>query len=348
LGTANSAPKPFKKNIMIFYNFTQRKKGVSLYFNAVLFMLLIMVSACDQYKDEIVDPPPLQLDYMKIEERKNEGLLYLYGYFGDSTSQATVWINDLAITGELSFANIVSWQPYFIKCIIPPAGIKDGAGKVYVANKGSKSNVRTLNQWKGEIVFQRPDQGTIERTMWMDVYLRADADPHKNSTYYFTPVSGFASSSKLRYSIGGQGRSNYSSSCDVKMTASLTSANGVILPSFPFGDRASEDVYFQSALTFTNGRFEVTDIDVFKKDVSTKTMLVETCGPPSSYSVPYSLYGLPYELQQFNLEFEPNSKVIKAGQIVQKVSTEMGLVWDNGNVPFYDCFVSWKRMVPEY
>lgn len=314
-------------------------------------MLLLMVSACDQCKDEIdgpPPPPPLQLDYMEVEERQGEGLLYLYGNFGDSTAQATVWINDLAITGELVVESIVYWQPNLIKCIIPPAGIKDGAGKVYVANKGSKSNVRTLNQWKGQIVFHRPDQGTIERSIWMDVYLRADADPHKNIPYLFTPQSGFASSSKLRYSIGGQGSSSYSSSCQVTMTASLTSDIGVILPSFPFTDRASEDVYFQSVLAFTNRRFGVTYIDVFKKDVSTLDMVVETCGATSGYSLPHNLYGLPYELQQFNLEFEPNSKVIKAGQIVQKVSTEVGLQWDNGNVPTYDCFVSWNRMEPEY
>jgi hypothetical protein len=333
---------------MAFYNFPRRNNGFSLCFMAGLFMLAVMTSACDQ-KEEIDAPlPSLRLDYMEVEERQGEGLLYLYGSFGDSTAKASVWINNLEISGELSFANIVYWQANLIKCTIPPAGLKDGAGKVYVANKGAKSNVRTLNQWKGEIVFHRPDQGSIERSIWMDVYLRADADPHKNIPYLFTPQSGFASSSKLQYSLGGQGSSHYSSSCQVKMTASLTSGAGVILPSFPFGDRASEDVYFQSALTFTNRRFEVTYIDIFKKDVSTQTMLVETCGPASSYSAPHSLYGLPYALQQINFEFEPNSKVIKAGRIVQKESTEMGLQWDSGNVPIYECYVSWKRMVPEY
>lgn len=318
-------------------------------FLALLAVPCLFFTACEKEEDTPPPPPPLRLEYMEIEEHAASGLLYLHGYFGDSTAKASIWINNLQLNGTFEpSGHILSWEPYLIQCAIPGAYVKDGAGKVKVTNGGQVSNTRTLNRWKGTITFHRPDQGTLERTMWMDIYLRADADPHKALPFSLVQSSRFGAGSKLQYTMGGQGSSNYDNGCTTTVTAQLAPATGWINHDFSPTGPSSQESYFWSDLQFQNDQFVINYLDVFKLDATIKTLTVVSCGPSSTVSNPFSLYGLPSELQDIHLTLEPGTKAIKPGRITMQASTEMGLIWDAGQVPQYECFVDWGKMEAEF
>jgi hypothetical protein len=328
-----------------------RNKLLSVPTIMLLLLFTTLMASCDRCKEEDLPPPPppLRLDFMEIEEQQYAGVLYLYGYFGDSTANSTVWFNNLEINGSsIINGTILSWDNYLIICSIPKANDVLGAGEVYVTNNESKSNERTLNRWRGTLVFHRPDEGSLARTMWMNICLRADADPRKPNSLSLAPQSRFGAGTKLQYAIGGEGSSYYTSSCIVTLTAQIAQADGWIEHDFSLHNpQSSKEEFFWSALHFQGDRFEITDIAVLKSGVSTMTMTAQSCGPVSVVSNPIDLQGLPYEFQTLQLMIDPKTKAIQAGRMEQKTSTEMGLIWDNGNVPQYDIYIAWDQIPAE-
>jgi hypothetical protein len=318
------------------------------------FFLLFVLFSCKKSKDGSVDEKPrpiVRLDYIEVEEHATGGHLYLYGSFGDSSSTSKIKINDSWLSTDPTTLNghIISWKTNLIKCAIQTATSAIGHGKISVYNGGGKSSERILNVWEGDIIFTRPDAGSIKREIRFHVYLRADANTHPAISYLFTPQSSFASTSKAHYSVGGQGSSTYNDgSCLVSMTASLSTASGTIPIRIPFKNSTGIPEYFQCKMRFKNGKFEIKDLDVWKKDVSTRTILVQSCPGSSTSNFSYSLPTLHSGLKDFELEFEPNTKIIKAGQKTAQGSTEMGLIWNNGQVPQYGCSIKWDRMIPRY
>lgn len=314
-----------------------------------MLTLTLLVTACE--KDEDTDKPgsgaAWRLDYLEIKENAAGGLLYLHGYFGDSTANAAVFVNggEMTSTDSTYRGAIKAWQPWMITCQIPPAKSPYGKGPVYVRNKNIQSNTRTLRAWNGDILFHRPDQGSLEREIRMNVYLRADVDPHGNVARQY-PASSFGAQTKALYKLGGQGSSTYNDGggCVVTVTANLEPAEGEIFQLFPFTDRVGETEYFQSQVHFMDDHFDVTQLEIFKEKVSTRNMSSVYCPETSASEHQYDLYGPPYELAAFKLYIEPGTKKIKAGQLLHRASTEMGLIWDNGMVPQYDCTLSWEEM----
>jgi hypothetical protein len=312
-----------------------------------LFAMTLLGTACE--KDEVIDEPGsgLRLDYMEIKENALGGLLYLHGYFGDSTASAKVFVNggEMTQTDSTYRGAIKSWTPWMVTCQIPPAKSQYGKGAVYVRNNNKSSNTRMLRAWSGDVLFHRPDQGSLEREIRMRVYLRADIDV-PGSAVKLMPLSSFGVGSKALYKLGGQGTSTYNNdgSCMVTVIANLAPAEGEMLHLTPYTDRVGEPEYFQSEVVFQGDHFNVMNLDIFKEKVSTRTMTVNACGDPSDASFDYDLYGPPSELSTFNLHLDLASRTIKAGHILHRASTEMGLIWDNGAVPFYDCSLSWPMM----
>jgi hypothetical protein len=306
-------------------------------------------TACEKEENTQPPPPPLRLEYMEIEEHAASGLLYLHGYFGDSTANTGIWINNLQLSGKFEpDGHILSWEPYLIKCAVPAANLKEGAGKVKVSNGAQVSNTRTLNRWKGTITFHRPDEGTLKRSIWIDIVLRADADAHKALPFSLAQSSRFGAGSKLQYSISGQGSSNYNIPCSSTMTVQLEQATGWLQHDFSPSGPTSQESYFWSDVHFENDHFKVNYLDVFKLDATKLTRNVVSCGPPGTIIHPISLHGLPYELQAINLSLAPGTKAIKPGRITLMAGTEMGLIWDAGQVPQYECYVDWGTMEAEF
>jgi len=289
---------------------------------------------------------------MEVQEHATGAHLYLYGDFGDSSSTSKIRINDQLLTEDPASLNghIISWSPNLIVTGIQTATSGIGHGKVSVLNKGGESNKRTLNVWEGDIIYSRPDQGSLKTDIRFHVYLRADADPHPPINYLQPRTSSFASPSEAHYSVGGEGSSLYNSGgCQVNMTMRWAAASGKIPVRIPFKNTAGVPEYFQVKLKFKNRKFEVQTLDVWKNKVTTKSMTVVACGPPSVSNGHHILSSVHSKLQDFNMEFESeNSKVIKAGNITAVSNTESGLVWDNGSVPSYTATISWSRMVPKY
>lgn len=315
---------------------------------AILFAAALWCASCE--KDEDTKPAPtewpLKLEYMEVVEIPLAGELHLYGYFGDSSATSQVLINGNALpeaTPTNLGSRILSWQPWHVVCQIAKVEDPMGRGTVQVRNKGAVSNSRKLTAWHGEMLFRRPDEGTLEREVLFDVYLRADADPHKYAVPR-EPLSHLASGSKAHYALGGQGASTYSSDCQVTLIATLDPASGTLYPRFPLTDGSDKTNYFRSEIYFRNRRFEVKLLDVFKEKVSTLTMTSIYCPETSVATSEHNLYGLPYELQTFNLEPDPATKEIKPGKLTHMASTEVGLIWDEWKVPQYECTLEWGSM----
>jgi hypothetical protein len=316
---------------------------------AFLAALAPFFTSCE--KDETTKPEPpkpsLKLNYMEVVEVPLAGELYLYGYFGDSTKNGEVLINNMSVgRSDTTFSGrIISWKPWLIVCKIPDANKPNGRGKVQVRNQGLVSNTRKLTVWHGDINFHRPDQGTLKRDVQFSAYLRADADAHQYPAPLQQPTH-FASGSKAHYSIGGQGVSTYNAGCNVTLTATLSPASGTINPTFPITERPDMTEYFSSRIFFRNNRFEIERLEFYKQNVNTLTMNAVYCSETSTVQSEYDLLGLPSAFESFTLELEPGTKNIKPGRLTLMSSTEVGLVWDEGRVPQYECTLSWGTIKP--
>ena len=196
--------------------------------NLILFLFITASSltACQKEGTEkpVENPSTtFALDYMEVEENLFGAYLYLYGNFGDSSSNSKVKVGNTLLNANASAnGSILSWSPFYIKVSIGDPNDDTGAGYVSVLNGGKETNKRMLNVWEVSLLYKEPDEGTILKEVGFNVFLRADAHPHRNITTFTRPGT-FSARSEAYWAIGGQGQATYTAG---GMTMSLDTGSG--------------------------------------------------------------------------------------------------------------------------
>jgi hypothetical protein len=317
-----------------------------IYFYLIAFF--VAITACSKPADVPVPEPPapgFRLDYMEVQEDLFGAILYLYGNFGDSTATSKVKISNVTITGDPTGDGVILyWSSILIKVRIGDPDDDNGAGYVSVLSGGKETNKRMLNVWEGDMKYREPDEGTLEKEVTFRFALRADSKTHTPVAYAFTPGSSFAAaSSTALYKIGGEG------ACP-DLTVTLAGSNGTILWSPPYRDRVNADNNFQSEVQFKNRKFRISALSVHKKKATTKRTLAT--GSPQPYIVDFDFRVEVLNINDtFNIEFEGNTDVIKAGTWTGELhSTQYGLFWDPVEAMShrYRNTLQWPRLEPRF
>lgn len=319
--------------------------------NLILFFFLTVVSlaACKKEGTEKPFEGPsssFALDYMEVEENLFGAHLYLYGNFADSSSASKVKIGNTLLDGNASASGVIlSWSPFLIKVSIGDPNDDTGAGYVSVINGGKETNKRMLNVWELSMLYKEPDEGSILKEVRFNVFLRADANSHRNIMTFSRP-SSFSSRSEAYWAIGGQGHASYTGG---GMTISLENRSGMVIWAKPNQDNTNKDNNFQSEVLFKDGVFIISDLRMHKKDATRHSYLAH--GSPAPYITDYDFRVEPLPLNDtLKLELD-NNRAIKAGTIVTGPhGTQYDFTWDASEAPnhMHNFTLEWAKAEPRF
>jgi len=319
--------------------------------NLILFLFITASSltACQKEGTEKPIESPsttFALDYMEVEENLFGAHLYLYGNFGDSSSNSKVKVGNTLLNGNASAnGSILSWSPFYIKVSIGDPNDDTGAGYVSVLNGGKETNKRMLNVWEVSLLYKEPDEGTILKEVRFNVFLRADAHPHRNITTFTRPGT-FSARSEAYWAIGGQGQATYTGG---GMTISLENRSGMVTWAKPNQDNTNNDNNFQSEVLFKDGIFNITDLRMHKLKATRHSYLAH--GSPAPYITDYDFRVEVLEsAKPLELELD-NNRAIKAGNyITGPHGTQYDFTWDASEAPnhMHNFTLEWAKAEPRF
>jgi|GEM_PF-2454813 len=292
----------------------------------------------------------LRLSITSLQVDEAEGKLYLYGQFGDDPGpgKRSVTVHGTEVTVE-------EWAHGLITCKIPSSG-PGSAGDVVVKAGQHESNVRRLTEWRGELKFTHPAEGSILRTVLFDVHLRADVHSFRTApgqtpkpysqALNLVPVNSFARDCSAFYTLSGTGSSTYDDGCPSGVKVVWHDAQGTIPWTPPGVDNTQWDRHFATEVKLQPGGFKV-KLDVGVTRASTYEQTNTSCGNPATMTFPLHLNALPSAFREFTLAFDNNLN-IKADKKEIRLRGEAGMVYNAGQEAMFPVTLQWRAMQASY
>jgi hypothetical protein len=284
-------------------------------------------------------------------------MLYILGEFGDDPGPG----NRSVVINNVTYTKIESWGYGLIQMKIPSSG-PGTAGDVTVKIGDIESNTRRLTEWRGELRYTHPAEGSFMRTVVMDVHLRADIGnfrtapgetpkPFKDAYQLIFGGNSFAQDCDLFYSIGGTGTSEFrDGNCQYTFVSTWPVAQGTIDWTNPELGESSLKERFQSKVDLKpegfvcNLQFSVRDLE--KYTVKT-TQACPTRTNISTLSFPMYLPPPPPQIRDFTFEFDSNFN-LKAGKKEKMQPGGIGLRYNSESVPQFPVTLQWSGMQAQF
>jgi hypothetical protein len=341
--------RPFKPSAVLA---EMERKGISVYNDPGRPGQVAKLSAKTSLPHNFLRP---SISYLKIDEK--EGMLYLLGEFGDDPGPG----NRAVVINNVTYTKIDNWGYGLIQLKIPASG-PGSAGDVTVKIGDIQSNTRRLTEWRGELHYTHPAEGSFQRNVVMDVHLRADVGsfrtapgetpkPFIDGYKVLTGGNSFAQDCDLFYSLGGTGSSEFMDhGCQYTIVSTWPAAQGTIDWTNPDLGEASLKQRFQTKAELKPEgfacRLEFSVRDLEKYTVKT-TQACPTRTNVSSLSFPMYLPPPSPQIRDFTFEFDSNFN-LKAGKKETMQSGGIGVRYNSNTVPQFPVTLKWSGMQAQY
>ncbi len=292
----------------------------------------------------------LRLSIASLQVNEPEGKLYLYGQFGDDPGPGK-----RSVTVQGTEVDVEAWGFGLITCKIPSSG-PGSAGDVVVKAGEHESNVRRLTEWRGELKFTHPAEGSIMRTVLFDVHLRADVysfrtAPGQAPKPYtqapdLVPTNSFARDCSAFYTLSGTGSSTYDDGCASGVKVVWHDTQGTIPWTAPGINETHTDRHFGTEVELQPGGFKV-KLSVGVTKASTYEQTNYSCGNPATMTFPLHLNTLPPALREFTLAFDSNLN-IKADKKEIQLRGQAGMLYNAGQERLFPVTLQWRAMTATY